>query len=62
MDGNKDNKEPSYLDVPQDYFNTSPGTEDTTITQAVPPVPGLSIILHGLIPAITPNMGVPGLF
>ena len=32
-----------------------PGTEETTITQAVPPVRGHSITLRGLVPAVIPN-------
>ena len=37
-----------------------PGTEETTITQAVPPVRGHSITLRGLVPAVIPNAdGIP---
>ena len=33
-----------------------PGTEETTIMQAVPPVRGHSITLRGLVPAVIPNV------
>ena len=38
-----------------------PGTEETTITQAVPPVRGHSTTLRGLVPAVAPPADAPGI-
>ena len=38
-----------------------PGTEETTITQAVPPVRGHSTTLRGLVPAVAPPADEPGI-
>ena len=38
-----------------------PGTEETTITQAVPPGRRHSITLRGSIPAVIPNADAPGI-